>query len=65
MPLKEDGCTCHQCQSTYKVDMVLPDDMWNRIARYDGEMLCGRCICARLETLDEFGAYQLIDLARN
>lgn len=56
----DKGCACQGCGQRYKVDVQLPDDLWNRIkpeAKPNGAgLLCGRCIFSRIEALDEFDA---------
>lgn len=60
-----EGCTCHKCGRKYKVDIIVPDEIWEKIkpagkARGAG-LLCGPCIAEKLETLDRFVAYHLIN----
>jgi len=62
MPLKEDGCTCRQCLSTFKVDVIVPDDLWKRLGVPEGWLLCGACIMRRIEALGDFGAFELVDI---
>ena len=60
-----EGCRCHACGIRYRVDFNVPDALWTRIGMpTPGGLLCGRCIADRIESLGEFGAYQLVDLAR-
>lgn len=54
------SCKCQSCGEQYKVDLVVPDALWEEI-KPEGKavgagMLCGRCIMDRVEGLDEYGA---------
>jgi hypothetical protein len=54
------ACTCQNCGEPYKVDLLIPDQLWDRI-RPDGKdagagLLCGPCIMRRVEDIDEYGA---------
>lgn len=60
------SCTCHSCKLQYKVDIILSDDLWERIKISDGEnMLCGSCIMKRIEALDEYDAYKLMEISND
>lgn len=60
-----DMCTCHKCKRKYKVDVLVPDDVWARI-RPDKDkpegagLMCGACILTEIERLGEYAAYTLI-----
>lgn len=57
------GCTCHDCHQRYRVDVILPDELWQRIGIVaPGALLCGPCVLARVESLGEFAAFALVDL---
>lgn len=50
MPRKE--LCCRDCGTPYGalgLDLVLPDQQWNRLAP-DGGILCANCICHRART---------------
>ena len=53
-----DGCTCQKCGRKYRIDLNIPDILWNRIrpkGKAEGAgLLCGSCIMNRLEELEEF-----------
>jgi len=58
------SCTCQICGKQYKIDLIIPDGLWE-IIRPDGKakgagLICSSCIMRRLETLDYYSAYQLI-----
>ena len=58
-----DGCTCQGCGKIYKVDIIVPDELWKLIKPKDksdeGGLLCGMCIIDRIEAFNKFGAYEL------
>ena len=58
------SCICQQCGRNYRVDLIVPDDVWEKI-KPDGKakgagLLCGACILNKIEALcnltDEYGA---------
>ena len=53
---REDGCLCQGCGRRYKVDLIIPDEVWEKICpnKNGGGMLCGICIMKKIEDLDEF-----------
>jgi len=59
------SCICQRCGAPYKVDILVSDDLWDRIKPFDkptgGGLLCGACICRRIEALGEYGALHLSD----
>lgn len=62
---EEKGCACQGCGERYKVDVEVPDDLWNQI-RPEGKpegtgLLCGCCIFSRVEAL---GKHDDLSLAR-
>jgi hypothetical protein len=55
-----EGCTCQRCGQKYMVDLLVPDDLWERI-KPEGKavgagMLCGRCIMVKIEAFDSYGS---------
>jgi hypothetical protein len=52
------SCTCHNCGRKYKVDLIVPNDIWNQIrpigSKGEGGLLCPVCIAKRLELLEEY-----------
>ena len=66
--ITENGCTCQECGMTYRVDVNVPDDLWERIkpaGRPQGAgLLCGVCIFRRIEALGEFGALNLMGVCK-
>jgi hypothetical protein len=59
------GCKCQGCGEIYKVDVVIPNDLWERIkpeGKPEGAgLLCGTCIFKAIEEVGEFGALHLVD----
>jgi hypothetical protein len=57
------GCRCTRCLSLYRVDILIPDNLWETILELwdlDGHpLLCGECIIESLERRG-FGAYRLV-----
>lgn len=52
------SCKCQQCGARFRVDIIVRDDLWERIkpkgkARGSG-LLCGRCIMDAV--LNQFGS---------
>jgi len=60
---KGEGCMCQGCKRIYKVDILVPDKIWERIKpggkAVGAGLLCGLCIMDRIESLGRFGAYDL------
>lgn len=56
-------CTCHHCGSEFSMDLVAPDDLWEKIkpeGKPEGAgLLCPTCIVKRVEALHKHSAYQL------
>jgi len=57
------SCICQGCGKRYRIDIMIPDDMWKKIKprlKVEGAgLLCGSCIVNRLEKLNEYDAYKL------
>jgi glycyl-tRNA synthetase (class II) len=56
-------CTCQECGSKYKVDLLIPDELWERIkpeGKSEGAgLLCGSCIMKKLEEILDYSAFYL------
>ncbi len=54
------SCKCQQCKRNYKVDLLLPDWLWEKITPKplisSAGMLCGSCIMNNIEALDNYEA---------
>lgn len=57
------SCLCQSCGDKYKVDIVIPDELWEKInpeGKAEGAgLLCGVCIFKRIENLDKYDAFNL------
>ena len=57
------SCTCQKCGDKYKMDLIIPDELWYKItpSTKDKEagMLCPFCIIKELNKLYEYSAYKL------
>ena len=64
---KDDGCVCQCCGVKFRVDVNVPDELWNRIrpvGKPEGAgLLCGVCIFRRIEVLNEFSAFELVKIS--
>ena len=51
-------CTCQECGKQYKVDLIVPDKIWEKIKPIDkprgGGLLCGSCIMKKIEKKDNY-----------
>lgn len=62
-----EGCTCEKCLRKYKVDLLVPDQLWDVInpVNQDGfrayELLCPTCIMGIIEGQLSFAAFSLHD----
>lgn len=57
---RDDGCLCQGCHRRYKVDIMLPDTLWQQIRGPEKpNLLCGICITSMLELEDKFAAFDL------
>jgi len=58
-----EGCKCQRCGEQYTVDLIVPNELWEKIKpRWQPEgagLLCGSCIMTRVERLSDFGAWHL------
>ncbi len=57
-------CKCQGCGKNYKVDLIIPDNIWKIIKPLekseDTGLLCGACILNRIENLDAYTVIHLI-----
>lgn len=62
-PRETDGCKCQCCGRRYRVDLLVPEDLWKKITIRPDDLaaglLCGRCIMSRIEDLGEFDAFEM------
>lgn len=62
------SCICQECKKKYKVDLLIPDSLWEaeikpKNAPKGCGMLCGECITRKIEALGQYNAYTLIPIA--
>jgi len=54
------SCICQQCGNEYRIDLLVPDDIWEKIKHIDkpkeAGLLCGMCIMDQLESFNTYGA---------
>ena len=52
------SCTCQKCGNKYKVDLIIPDVIWEKIKpkgkAIGAGLLCGKCIMTKIENLNEY-----------
>lgn len=57
------SCKCQSCGEHYKVDLIVPDKVWNKIKPKnkppDTGLLCGSCIMKRIESFDNYDYYHV------
>lgn len=64
--MTDQGCTCQGCGERYRVDLLIPDALWDEI-RPAGKagspgLLCGSCIMNAIEERGEFDAFELSEI---
>lgn len=51
----QEGCICQECGKLYKIDVIVPDKIWNQIKPHGkpegAGLLCGLCIFKRIENI--------------
>lgn len=57
------SCKCQKCGQQYKVDIIVPDNIWEIIKpkgkKQGSGLLCGKCILEKLENLNKFKTFLL------
>lgn len=53
------SCKCQECGKQYKVDLLIPYELWEKIrpiskTKKQLVLLCGSCIMSKIEALDEY-----------
>jgi len=52
------SCKCQDCGKQYKVDWLIPDNLWEQIKPSNkcitSGLLCGCCIAKRIERLNTY-----------
>lgn len=58
------ACKCQQCGERYKVDLLVPNEIWERIQPnfkpQGAGLLCGLCIMKLVEALGEYRALSVV-----
>ena len=58
------SCTCNSCGDKYKVDIEVPNEIWEKIkpeGKAEGAgLLCGVCIFKHLENLNKYSSFKLL-----
>ena len=59
------SCKCQGCGKQYKVDLLIPDKLWEEKIKPKGKgkgvgMLCGSCIMMKIEAIGNYDAWHLI-----
>ncbi|MCK5603293.1 hypothetical protein KAR91_15525 [Candidatus Pacearchaeota archaeon] len=57
------SCKCQLCEKQYRVDLIIPDNVWEKI-KPDGKangaaLLCGACIMNKIESFGEYGVIRI------
>lgn len=57
------SCKCQQCGKQYRVDLIVPDYIWEKI-KPDGKaegagLLCGSCILNKIEAFGKYGVIRI------
>jgi hypothetical protein len=58
-------CKCQNCRNLYKVDLIIPNDLWEKEIKPNNKpegsgLLCGSCIMNKIENLNKYASYCLI-----
>lgn len=57
------SCKCQGCGKRFKVDFIVPDELWEKIKPEEkppgSGLLCGSCICDRIEDRNQYDSFQL------
>lgn len=64
-PTTDAGCQCQRCHQRYRMDLMVPDALWQQIqptASGAGGLLCPTCIVQAVEQHLGFSAFQLTPL---
>jgi len=58
------SCLCTECGKKYKVDLNIPDYLWQLISkiRQNGGLLCGVCIMDYIEGISNYDSWHLVNI---
>ena len=57
-----DGCTCGTCGSKYKMDLIVSDELWEKITpskTKDSGLLCPSCIVKSVEEIKGYSIFKM------
>lgn len=57
------ACKCQKCRREYKLDLLIPDKIWENITpskNKEGGLLCPSCIVIELEKIYGYSMFKLI-----
>ena len=57
------SCRCQDCGKQYKVDLIIPNELWQQIKPKEklpgSGLLCGACIMDRIEKMSSYDYWYL------
>ena len=56
------ACKCQKCGKKYKMDLIIPDEIWEKITpskNKESGLLCPVCIVIKLEKLYGYSMFRL------
>ena len=63
------SCKCQKCGKQYKVDLIVPDKIWNQVRpenKVEGAgLLCGSCIMQKIEEISDYDYWLLVKMPKN
>lgn len=58
------SCKCQECGKQYRVDLMVPDKLWNKIRPEDkpegAGLLCGSCVMKKIEEISDYDYWFLV-----
>ncbi len=61
--MEDHRCKCQGCGNSYKLDLIVPDDLWEKIkpkGKPKGAgLLCGSCIMKKVEKIFQYSVFGL------
>jgi len=65
---KDMSCKCHECGKQYKIDLIIPDELWEQIKPngklLGASLLCSLCIMEKLEKMDKYDYWYITKLTK-
>jgi len=56
-------CVCQECGKKYSVDLLVPDNLWEKIKPKSkpvgAGLLCGKCIMRKIENISSYATYEI------